>query len=111
MLSRFRKKNWVSIRKKNSVRNQPRKKTGKGDPWKNKKEKSKNVGNWWDTHKISWHNNDECHARESLLAKLKATNFGLTPSPIETMDRGKCVIKAKQSVIIATIKVQPKEPE
>jgi len=36
--------------------------------------KTKNdTGKWCDFHKSPWHNNDECHSKQSLVAEVKDT--------------------------------------
>jgi hypothetical protein len=37
----------------------------------------KDTGKWCDFHKIPWHNTDEFHSKQSLLAKIKYKELNL----------------------------------
>ena len=41
------------------------------NPQKGNGNTKKDIGKWCDFHKIPSHNTDECHSKQSLVAKLK----------------------------------------
>ena len=66
-------------------------------------------------HNSPTHNTNECRAKQSLVAKLKApkSNAFSDPEskPEKGNDKGKQIIDADPSAIAATTKIQRKDPE
>ena len=75
----------------------------------------KDTGKWCELHKSSTNNTSEFRAKHSLVAELKAfkldacSNFELEPN--KGNDKGKQIINAEPNAIVATTKIQKKEPE
>jgi hypothetical protein len=90
---------------KQSLENQskPQEKKGHG-------KMKKDTGKWCDFHKIPWHNTDECHSKQSLVANIKDKE----PNPDSESDSentGKRqIIDADPTVIVVTATIQPEEP-
>jgi hypothetical protein len=73
------------------------------------------MGKWCEFHKSYTHNTSECRAKQSLVAKLKASESDAW-SDFESEldkgnDRGKQIIDAEPNITIATTKIQKEEPE
>jgi hypothetical protein len=58
-----------------------------------------------------WHNTDECHSKQSLVAELKASKLEACSNSKLVLDKGKQIINVEPSAIIATTNVQPSEPK
>jgi hypothetical protein len=75
----------------------------------------KDMGKWCEFHKSSTHNTSECWAKQSLVAKLKASESDACSDsesePDKGNDRGKQIIDAEPNTTIATTKIQKEEPE
>jgi hypothetical protein len=90
---------------KQSPENQskPHEKKGHG---KTKKDTRK----WCDFHKIPWHNTDECHSKQSLVAEIKDKELNPdSESDFENIGKRQ-IIDADPTAIVATATIQPKEP-
>jgi hypothetical protein len=65
---------------------------------------------WYDFHKMPWHNTDECHSKQSLVARIKDKE----PNPdleSDSENTGKIqIINANPTTIFATTTIQPEEP-
>jgi hypothetical protein len=70
----------------------------------------KDTRKWCEFHKIPWHNTDECHSKQSLVAEIKDKE----PNPDSKSDsenNGKGqIIDADPTAIVATATIQPEEP-
>ena len=75
----------------------------------------KEVGKWCEFHKIPTHNTSECRAKQSLVAKIKASKsdaYSDTKSePKKGNDRGKKIIDGEPNATVATMKIQKELPE
>jgi hypothetical protein len=74
-------------------------------------EKSKDTRKWCEYHKIPWNNTEECRSKQSLVVKLKASKSEEDSDSESNLESGKSIINVEPSVIFATTKVQPSEPE
>ena len=73
---------------------------------------------WCEFHNSSTHNTSECRTKQSLVAELKASESDACSDsesePDKGNDKGKQIIDADPSAIVATTKLQrqdPKDPE
>jgi hypothetical protein len=71
----------------------------------------KDTGKWCEYHKIPWHNTEECRSKQSLMAKLKASESEVDSDSESNPEGGKQIIDVEPSATVATTKVQPSEPE
>jgi hypothetical protein len=71
----------------------------------------KDTGKWCEYHKIPWHNTEECHSKQSLMAKLKASESEANSDSESNLEGGKWIIDVEPSATIATTKVWPSEPK
>jgi len=63
---------------------------------------------WCEYHKIPWHNTEECRSKNSLVARLKASEIEEDYDSASNLEGGKRII---DSATIATTKFHPSEPE
>ena len=70
----------------------------------------KDTRKWCDFHKSPWHNTDECRTKQSLVAKMKSSEFDPDFDSDLEMDKGKLIIDAKPSATVTTTQIQPKDP-
>ena len=71
----------------------------------------KNIGKWCDFHKSPSHNIDEYRTKQSLVSKMNALELDLDSDSDSEMDKGKQIINAEPSVVVATSQIQPEDPE
>ena len=75
----------------------------------------KDTRKWCEFHKSSIHNTSECRAKQSLVAELKVSESNACSDseskPDKGYEKGKQIIDADPSAIVATAKVQKSEPE
>jgi hypothetical protein len=76
----------------------------------NGKGKMKNdTRKWCDFHKITWHNTDECHSKQSLVAKVKdkklKPDLEFDPENIENRQ----IINANPIATVTTTTIQLEE--
>ena len=62
----------------------------------------KDIGKWWDFHKIPWHNTNEFHTKQSSVAELKASELDLDFDSNWNIGMEKKIIDAEPSAIVAT---------
>ena len=70
---------------------------------------------WCEFHKSPTHNTSECQAKQSLVAKIKASEsdaYSDTESePEKGNDKGKNIVEANPNAIVSTTKIQKEELE
>jgi hypothetical protein len=71
----------------------------------------KDTGKWCEYHKIPWHNTEECHSKQSLVAEMKDSESEEDSDSESNPESGKWIIDVEPSATVATTKVQPSEPE
>ena len=75
----------------------------------------KEVGKWCKFYQSPTHNTSECRPKQSLVAKIKASEsyaYSDTESePEKGNDRGKNIIDVEPNAIVASMKIQKEEPE
>jgi hypothetical protein len=89
-------------------------KHGKGDPNTLNKGQSKDgqpQDNLCKFHKIPWHNTDECRSKQSLVVELKTSKSDPGFDSVSEPYKGKWIIDAESSAVVATTKIQRNEPE
>ena len=65
----------------------------------------KDTGKWCELHKIAWHNTDECRAKQSLVAEMKASELDLDSDFETDPDKGKQIIDAEPNATVATTQI------
>jgi hypothetical protein len=69
----------------------------------------KDTGKWCDFHKIPWHNTTDYRSKQLLVAEVKASeSYANSDSELEP-ERGRWIIDAEPSAIVATTKLHPGE--
>jgi hypothetical protein len=71
----------------------------------------KDTGKWFDFHKSPWHNTDECHSKQSLVVKMKASELDLDSNLDSKMEKGKQIIDVEPSATVSTTQIQPEDPK
>ena len=61
-------------------------------------------------HKSPWHNNDDCHLKQSLVAEVKASESDVGSDFESELERGRRIIDVEPSATVSTTKLQPGEP-
>jgi hypothetical protein len=61
-------------------------------------------------HKIPWHNTDECHSKQSLVAEIKDKELNLDSESDSENTVKRQIIDADPTAIVATATIQPEEP-
>ena len=71
----------------------------------------KDIGKWCEFHNSPTHSTNECWAKQSLVAELKASKSDASSNPESEPEKGKQIIDADPSSIVATTKIQRENPE
>jgi hypothetical protein len=66
---------------------------------------------WCEYRKIPWHNTEECCSKQSLVVEVKSSESEEDYDFESNPKSGKHIIDVEPSSIIATTKVQLREPE
>jgi hypothetical protein len=66
----------------------------------------KDIGKWCEFHKTPPHNIDECHSKNSLLAKTKASGLDVDSDFDSKLGKAKWIMDEEPNVSIVTTKVQ-----
>jgi hypothetical protein len=64
---------------------------------------------WCDFHKIPWHNTDECHSKQSLVAKIKEKDSNHDSESNSENTGRRQIINVYPTTIVITASIQPKE--
>jgi hypothetical protein len=83
---------------------QPQDNQSKPQEKKGNGKSKKDTGKWCEFHKIPWHNTDECHSKQSLLAEMKSSESDANSDSDSEPDKGKWIIDIEPSVTITTTK-------
>ena len=62
-------------------------------------------------HKIPSHNTEKCRSKQSLVAKIKASELEVDSDSESNLEGGKRIINVEPSAIVTTTKVWSSEPE
>ena len=77
--------------------------------------KPNNDMEWCEFHKSSIHNTSECRAKQSLMAKLKASELDACSDsdsePNKGNEKGKQIIDVEPNATVSTTKIHKQEPE
>jgi hypothetical protein len=110
--NRSREKESPTHRNKGQSKDgQPQDNQSKPQTKKGNGKMKKDTGKWCEFHKIPWHNTDECHSKQSLVAEMKASESDPGSNSDSEPDKGKWIIDAEPSATVTTTKIQPNEPE
>jgi hypothetical protein len=76
---------------------------------KGNEKSKKDTGKWCEFHKIPWHNTNECHSIQSLVAKLKDKESNPDLDPDSKNNKRRQIIDAEPTATVATTTIQPEE--
>jgi hypothetical protein len=92
-----------------SKEGQPQESQSQMQEKKGNKKSKKDIGKWCEFHKIPWHNTDECHSIQSLVAKLKDKELNPDLDPDSENNKRRQIIDAEPTATVATATIQPEE--
>jgi hypothetical protein len=76
---------------------------------KGNEKSKKDTRKWCEFHNSSWHNTDECHSIQSLVAKIKDKDLNLDLDPDSENNKRRQILDAETTATVATTKIQPEE--
>ena len=74
---------------------------------KGNKKSKKDTEKWCEFHKNPWHNTNECHSIQSLVAELKDKELNLDLHPDLENNKRRQIIDAEPTAIVAIATIQP----
>jgi len=83
--------------------------TSKPQQNNNTTKSKQDIGKWCELNKSTTHNTSECQTKQSLVAKLKASESYACSNPVSEPEKGKGkwkhIIDVKPSITVATAKI------
>jgi hypothetical protein len=78
---------------------------------KDTRKKKKYTRKWCNFHKIPYHNTVDCHSKKTLVDEVKYSESDASSDFESKIERGRQIIDAEPSAIVATTKLQTDEPD
>jgi hypothetical protein len=95
---------------KDDPNNQPSENQSKPHEKKGNRKTKKDTRKWCDFHKIPWHNTDECHSKQSLVAEIKEKELNPDSESDSENNGRRQIIDADPTATVVTTTIQPEEP-
>jgi hypothetical protein len=76
---------------------------------KDTRKTKKDTRKWCDFHKSPWHNTDNFHTKQLLVAKVKASESDVGSQSNPELERGIHIIDVESNAIVSTTKLQTGE--
>jgi hypothetical protein len=92
-----------------SKEGQPQESQSQMQAKKGNEKSKKDTGKWCEFHNIPWHNTDECHSIQSLVAELKDKESNPDLDPDSENNKRRQIIDAEPTATVATATIQPEE--